>query len=107
VAVKYSFTVTDILRSIANLKCAIGEQSALLITDLKNGNTSTLSSKISDMQLLLYVMEGYNVNYLAEDSINCLSMDEMSSIMQKAKQLMELCGCNSPTRPVTIPDFYY
>lgn len=107
-AAKYPFTTTDLLRSILNLKCAIGTEVGNMNTDLKNGKDVTKRQiKLSDMRVVLISLERYNPFYYADTSINCLTIDQVGILMQKAKQYGESCNCNSPTRPVTIPSFYY
>lgn len=105
---RYPFTTTDLLRTIENLKCAIGTQGGLLMNDYKTGRyTKDRWQTLNDMQLILYCLEQYNPFYYAQTSINCLTIDEMGVLIQKANSLMELCACNNLVRAVTIPNFYY
>lgn len=108
VNMKYSYTVTDFLRTKQELKCAIGTQLGLLINGYKNGtNCINIEENMSSMQTLLFYMEMYNPNYFAPTSINCLTTDELNYLMQQADLLMKNCKCTNITLPVTIPDFYY
>lgn len=105
---KYAFTQTDLLRSILNLKCAAANADVLYITDRKNGLDGKCDhDKMVKMDAILFCLENYNYGYYAEDSINCLTIDEIAVLMQKGKQLSDECSCNPPTRPVTIPEFSF
>lgn len=107
-AAKYTFTTTEILRTILNLQCAIGTEGGLRIDDLKNGkNVDKRNLRLSNMRVILWALQQYNIFYYAEDSINCLTIDQTGILIQRAKQYSQECNCNSPTRPITVPDFYY
>jgi len=108
VAAKYPFSTEELLRSILNLKCAIGTEAGKACVDLKNGKSvEKRELRILNMNSVLHALELYNPFYYSDPSINCLTIDEMGVLMQKAKQYSGECGCNSPTRPVTIPTFFY
>lgn len=107
-APRYTFTTEELLRTILNLKCAIGSQGGKRITLLKNGkNVDKIDTKLDNMRVILWTLEQYNPFYYADPSINCLTIDETGILIQRAKQYSEECNCNAPVRPITIPDFYY
>lgn len=105
---KYPFTETDLLRGILNLQCAIGTTMGSYVADLQNGlSCEDKFKKVQNMQVILFALNNYNYNYYAPTSINCITIDQCAILLQKAKQMAQTCNCNTPTRPVTSPGFYY
>lgn len=104
-SVKYPFTETELEQGILKLKCASSSLYSSYITDRQAAKDSEWRlAKIAKMQSVLFPLERYNYTYYAEDSINCLTIDEVGFLLQRANQLSNECGCANYVRPVTLPD---
>lgn len=101
---KYNFTQTELQRGILKLQCAASYQMEEWITDRREGDTTTnwRLDKIAQMNSVLFALERYNYTYYADDSINCLTIDEAGFLLQRANQLSGECGCSYTVRPVTL-----